>query len=208
VSGHIPGTCACASIMNRRLLIADFALALFVPMALGGAVFETAKPLFAQPSDYKISFAVPDTPPHNPGAALFTGHTVFNKTAIQMKHVVIEPCGVIAAHIHPRGTEWGYVIAGGFEFGIFLENGTYLTVAYDVGEGVVIPQGSVHYARNTGCSRAEIVVIFDHPDPAVVYVGQALSKMPAQYLASALTCGSDFNITANQFDMVECSCGQ
>ena len=135
-----------------------------------------------------------------------TGRTVFNATAIQMKHVTIEPCGVIAAHIHPRGTEWGYVIAGKFEFGLFLENGTHLTVAYNPGEGVVIPQGTVHYARNLACCDASIVVVFDHPDPAVVYVGQALSDMPSLYLDSAISCGSHFNVSANQFKLKECHC--
>ncbi|KAK9817282.1 hypothetical protein WJX72_012206 [[Myrmecia] bisecta] len=180
--------------------------ALCIAKVLGGAVFETRKPSFTQIDDFKVFFKTPDTPPNNPGAAIFTGRTVFNQTAIQMKHVIIQPCGVIAAHIHPRGTEWGYVIAGGFEFGMFLENGTYLTVSYNLGEGVVIPQGSVHYARNTGCTNAEIVVVFDHPDPAVIYVGQALSYMPALYLDSAISCGTGFNVSANQFQLHDCKC--
>lgn len=171
-----------------------------------GAVFETTKPVFTEPDDFKVFFKKPDTPPNNPGAAIYTGQTVFSQSAIQMKHVVIQPCGVISAHIHPRGTEWGYVIAGGFEFGMFLENQTYLTATYSPGEGVVIPQGTVHYARNTGCTNAEIVVIFDHPDPAVVYVGQALSKMPALYLNSAIRCSPAFTVSANQFNLLDCKC--
>jgi oxalate decarboxylase/phosphoglucose isomerase-like protein (cupin superfamily) len=153
----------------------------------------------------KLSFATPDTPPNNP-AAIYTGQTVFTATAIQMKHVVIEPCGVIAAHIHPRGTEWGYVIAGHFEFGMFLEDRTHITVQYRPGEGVVIPQGTVHYARNTACDQAEIVVIFDHPDPAVVYVGQALSTMPEYYLKSAVNNGTAFQTAANRFLDADCKC--
>lgn len=133
---------------------------------------------------------------------------VFSPTAIQMKRVTIEPCGVIGAHIHPRGTEWGYIISGNFEFGIFLENGTHLPVFYSPGEGVVIPQGSVHYARNTGCSNAEIVVIFDHPSPSVVYVGQALSTFEPVYVDSAISCGSQsFGVSPNQFRLKKgCNC--
>lgn len=133
---------------------------------------------------------------------------VFSPAGIPMKRVTIEPCGVIGAHIHPRGTEWGYVISGSFEFGIFLENGTHLAVTYNPGEGVVIPQGSVHYARNTGCINAEIVVVFDHPNPGVVYVGQALSSFPSVYVDSVINCGSQgFNVSTNQFRLKKsCTC--
>lgn len=98
--------------------------------------------------------------------------------------------------------------AGAIEFGMFLESGQRLDVTYEAGEGVVVPQGTVHFARNTVCKKSEIVVIFDHPNPAVMYVGAALSAFPQDYLTSAFDTGYDAFPTANpnQFFAKECAC--
>ncbi|GLC45140.1 hypothetical protein PLESTB_000431100 [Pleodorina starrii] len=90
---------------------------------------------------------------------------------------------------------------------MFLENGTRLAVAYEAGVGVVIPQGTVHFARNLVCTRSEIVVIFDHPEPGVVYAGEALAGFPPTYLRSAFKGGKfPSDITGNQFIDKSCSC--
>lgn len=49
----------------------------FITTVMGGAVFETAKPIFTTPNDFKIFFTTPDTPPNNP-ATIITGQTVRN----------------------------------------------------------------------------------------------------------------------------------
>ena len=170
---------------------------------LGGAVFEVPQPIFSDPSDFKVTY----TPPSPTGATLAIGATAFNQTALQMLTLTLPPCGVLAAHTHPRGTEYDYVISGNYEFGFFLENGTHLTVEYAAGDGVVVPQGAVHYTRNAGCTNAQIFVVFDDPDPATIYVAQALASLPPLYLDSAFSCGSDFNVSSNPiFQLSNCTC--
>lgn len=100
------------------------------------------------------------------------------------------------------------LITGAIEFGMFLESGQRLDVTYKAGEGVVVPQGTVHFARNAVCKKSEIVVIFDHPDPAVMYVGNALSQMPTSYLTSAFETDDFPQITGDQFFSKECKCGK
>src|SRR6185437_14526078 len=102
-----------------------------------------------------ISFT-PITPRNNP-ATIKAGHSPFDQYVLQMRDVTIEPCGVIAMHIHPRGTEQGYVIKGAIEFGMFLENGTVVYATPKEGEGIIVPQGTVHYARNVVCETSHIV---------------------------------------------------
>lgn len=48
---------------------------LYITMVLGGAVYETSKPIFTTPNDFKIFFTTPDTPPNNP-ATIVTGQSV------------------------------------------------------------------------------------------------------------------------------------
>ena len=169
-----------------------------------GAVFEIQKPIFTHPDDFKVIFTA-ITPPGSP-ATINQGNTPFKETAIQMRHIIIEPCGVLAAHIHPRGSEWGYVIQGAIEFSMFLENSSFVSVTFNTGEGIVVPQGSVHFARNAVCTTSEVVVIFDHPDPAVVYVGEALSRMPSDYLDSAFSSAFPAKTTGNSFRESTCQC--
>ena len=88
---------------------------------------------------------------------------------------------------------------------MFLENTSSLAVTFNAGEGVTVPQGTVHYARNAACNDSEIVVVFDHPDPATVYVGQALTQFPPAYLDSAFD-NSPGNFTDNQFIISPCDC--
>lgn len=96
--------------------------------------------------------------------------------------------------------------AGAIEFGMSLESGKRLDVTYEAGEGVVVPQGTVHFARNAACKKSEIVVIFDHPDPAVMYVGTALAAFPQSYLTSAFDTDEFPEALANQFYARECAC--
>ena len=165
-------------------------------------MFEVAQPVFSDPSDFKVIYA----PPSNTGATLAVGATVFNQTGLQSLVLTLPPCGVLAAHAHPRGTEFDYVVSGSFEFGIVLENGQLVTVQYAQGDGVVVPQGSVHYTRNRGCSNAQLFVVFDHPNAATIFTGQALSVLPSFYLDSAFSGGSEFNVTGNIFEMNNCGC--
>lgn len=73
-------------------------------------MFPQSFPQLEQPEDFKLIFEA-ITPPNNP-ATIRAGQTPFADTAIQMRRVSIEPCGIIGAHVHPRGTEWGYMIEG------------------------------------------------------------------------------------------------
>ena len=155
--------------------------------ALAGAVFEVAKPIETAPNDFKIVFGQTPAPPNMPAppATLNNGVTVFNETALQMTSITIAPCGVIGAHIHPRATEYGYVISGAVELELFLEDASHVAVTYKAGEGFIIPQGTIHYVRNPTCSPSEVIAVFDHPNPATSFAGQALRSFSPDYLGAA-----------------------
>ncbi|KAH8928501.1 hypothetical protein BT69DRAFT_1346586 [Atractiella rhizophila] len=80
---------------------------------------------------------------------------------------VLGPCGQIAPHSHPRGTEFLYLIAGGpMRFGINFEAGG--PVAYEFlqpGQAVMLPAGSMHYGGVLGCDPSVVIAMFNSEDP-------------------------------------------
>ena len=182
--------------------------------ALAGAVFEVAKPIETAPDDFKIVFNQPDvsysTPASSnmpaPPATLNNGVTVFNETALQMTSITFAPCGVIGAHIHPRATEYGYVISGAVEFELFLEDASHVAVTYKAGEGFIIPQGTIHYVRNPTCNPSEVIAVFDSPNPATVFAGQALRSYSPDYLGAAFQNKFPSTDSGNLFFEHSCGC--
>ena len=182
--------------------------------ALAGAVIEVAQPLESTPDDFKVVFNQPDVrystpaPPNVPGppVTLTNGVTKFNQTGPAMTLVTFKPCSTLAAHIHPRGTEFGYVTAGAVQAEIFQEDGKHVAVTYEAGQGLVFPQGSVHLVRNTLCNQSEFLAFFDSPNPGVVFASQALHSFSPDYLGAAFPSGLPPTDPGNVFPEHSCGC--
>ncbi|KAH8919189.1 hypothetical protein BT69DRAFT_1322311 [Atractiella rhizophila] len=80
---------------------------------------------------------------------------------------MLAPCGMIAPHTHPRGTEVLYLIAGGpMRFGINFEAGGPTQYEFlQTGQAVMLPQGSMHYGGVLGCDPTVVIAMFNSEDP-------------------------------------------
>lgn len=190
------------------------ALCLLPATTQAGATFDEALPSFTQANNYKMVFNSGTTSSaaanntKRPVATNNAGHSPFENATLNMRVVNVEPCGVIAAHIHPRATEHLYMMKGSVEVGMFVESGNAVYVTPKEGEGVVIPQGTVHYVRNVGCRVSQYVVALDDPNPGVLFVGQALVGFPRSVIDNAFDGKFPMASKGNQYLLSKpyCNC--
>jgi oxalate decarboxylase/phosphoglucose isomerase-like protein (cupin superfamily) len=78
---------------------------------------------------------------------------------------------------------------------MFFEDGTIKRVNVPKGSAVLIPQGTLHYVRNTYNGDSVFLQIFDHPKAGAVFVAAALAAMPRPVLNSAFTSEFPANST-------------
>ena len=111
----------------------------------------------------------------------------------------LDPCALIAPHVHPRGTETVFTVSGEVTVGFHEENGGRVLVNnVTVGTAAVVPQGLIHWVQNNGCEPARYTASFPNKDagtstlmpqvaelPDTVLRG-TLSSVPADVLASLL----------------------
>jgi quercetin dioxygenase-like cupin family protein len=167
-------------------------------------VFEDKKPIIDDPSAYKILFTqVQPFPAGTPGG-IVRSSTPFNKTAIPLAFITLDQCAVLSVHFHPLGSEQLLVVQGSIEVGMFSEDQKFRLVQVNQGEAVLIPQGAVHYVRNTGEDGAVILQMFDHPLAGAQFVGPALLNMPKDVLGSAFAGAFPAKTTGNIFKMADC----
>ncbi len=96
------------------------------------------------------------------------------------------------------------VSAGKVEVGMFFEDGNLRVVPVQAGEGIIIPQGTVHFVRNTDANDTQFLQVFDHPQAGAQFVGPALLKMPADVLASAFNGTFPTGVTGTIFRLKQC----
>jgi oxalate decarboxylase/phosphoglucose isomerase-like protein (cupin superfamily) len=91
----------------------------------------------------------------------------------------LKPCGILAPHIHPRGTEIYSVIYGNITAGIAQENNAAQNISFSVGPGeiVAVPQGLLHFNYNGQCSSSVFFQSFNNGDPGTITVGNALAAL-------------------------------
>jgi quercetin dioxygenase-like cupin family protein len=94
--------------------------------------------------------------------------------------------------------------AGKVEVGMFFEDGQLRQVQVQAGEGVIIPQGTVHFVRNLDPHDTLFLQVFDHPQAGAQFVGPALLKMPADVLASAFNGTFPTAVTGTIFKLKQC----
>ena len=112
---------------------------------------------------------------------------------VSFTHFTVEPCGINAPHVHPRGTELLFVVKAEFLRTAFVEeNGATVdgsaVVRNDIktGQVVVFPQGLIHYQQNLGCTTAEYISALSSEDAGTVTLATRLFQLPEEGLAGTL----------------------
>lgn len=78
-------------------------------------------------------------------------------------------------HIHPRATEFLTIVEGNnVRAGFIMENGiaTQMSTTLDRFQGVILPQGSIHFEFNNNCKPAVFMAAFSSEDPGLSSVAQ------------------------------------
>eukprot|EP00188_Purpureofilum_apyrenoidigerum_P006303 Plantae.Rhodophyta-Purpureofilum_apyrenoidigerum.ctg9531.p1 GENE.Plantae.Rhodophyta-Purpureofilum_apyrenoidigerum.ctg9531~~Plantae.Rhodophyta-Purpureofilum_apyrenoidigerum.ctg9531.p1 ORF type:complete len:214 (-),score=36.55 Plantae.Rhodophyta-Purpureofilum_apyrenoidigerum.ctg9531:123-764(-) len=98
-----------------------------------------------------------------------------------------EPCGTNLPHVHPRGTEFLYMISGEeLEVSIIEENGgRSITQVLTPGKAVVFPQGLLHHQLNIGCKPVRALAALSSEDAGTLSFPSRLFSMPDDALQTA-----------------------
>jgi len=99
----------------------------------------------------------------------------------------IGPCGMNTPHTHPRATEILYLVNGEMETGFIEENGArFVNNALTKGQGMLFPQGSIHYQINTGCDPLLFVAALSDEDPGTTQIAQRFFGLPPDVIQATL----------------------
>lgn len=99
----------------------------------------------------------------------------------------VEPCAMIAPHVHPRGTETVYMIEGEMLWGLVEENGGREgSAVIKVGQSITFPQGLMHFGQNLSCKQALRIAFFSHRDPGAQSIMPNFFKLPMSAIRQTL----------------------
>ena len=100
---------------------------------------------------------------------------------------MLEPCGIILPHIHPRGSKGIYIIAGkSLLVGFIQENRAQVILnKIGVGHATVIPKGAVHFVQNLDCTPSVEIAAYNYEDPGLLTLGSNLFRFPDDLLSAA-----------------------
>ncbi|CAF1160128.1 unnamed protein product [Adineta steineri] len=77
---------------------------------------------------------------------------------------MLEPCGIILSHIHPRGSK---------------ENKAQLILnTIGIGYATVIPQGAIHFVQNLDCANSTQLDAYNNEDPGLLTLGLNMFRFP------------------------------
>ena len=101
--------------------------------------------------------------------------------------VVIQPCGLILPHLHPRADEFVLVTQGEVYTQFISETGaTLIENQLNTFGSVLLPKGSIHLEYNPTCEPASFVAAFNSNDPGVSFVAANLFSLEDQLVIAAL----------------------
>ena len=101
--------------------------------------------------------------------------------------VVIEPCGLILPHIHPRGDEFIITTQGTIFTQFIAETGAVLvTNTLDTLGATLFPKGSIHLEYNPTCEHATFIAAFNTNDPGVSFVAANFFSLEDQVVIASL----------------------
>ncbi|CAF0908486.1 unnamed protein product [Rotaria sordida] len=109
------------------------------------------------------------------------------KAGVSMNYAYVEPCGLVAPHIHPRAASMIIASNGTFLTGYWVENSTAPVInTLQAGDATVFPQGSVHFEFNMGCEPAVFIAARSSEDPGSYTATGFISRFPPAIVAATL----------------------
>ncbi|KAF3449338.1 hypothetical protein FNV43_RR10066 [Rhamnella rubrinervis] len=110
-----------------------------------------------------------------------------NGLGVSMARADLAPGGVIPLHTHPGASEILLAAEGTVTAGfISAANHVYIKTL-NKGDIIVLPQGLLHFAVNTGSSQALVFVSFSSESPGVQFVSNALfgNNFPTELITAS-----------------------
>ncbi|CAF0765839.1 unnamed protein product [Adineta steineri] len=93
---------------------------------------------------------------------------------------MLEPCGIILPHIHPRGSKGIYSITGkSLLVGFIQENKAQLILnTIGIGYATVIPKGAIHFVQNLDCANSTQLDAYNYENPGLLTLGLNMFRFP------------------------------
>ncbi|PGH19557.1 hypothetical protein AJ80_03893 [Polytolypa hystricis UAMH7299] len=125
-------------------------------------------------SNFKFNFLEKLKPgPFGGGVVVANGETfpAVTGTGISGGVVFLPPCGMNGAHTHPRASEFAIASNATVKTGYVMENGAakFIDLTLNPLEGVVFPQGSIHFQFNDNCDPTMLFVGLSSEDPGTSF---------------------------------------
>lgn len=142
-------------------------------------------------SDYIRNLLNPNYWVHTPGGNVsyfnLTTTPVLANTGIAFSIAMLEPCGIILPHIHPRGAKGIYMISGTtLQVGFIQENRAQLILnEINVGYATAIPRGAIHFVQNLGCTPSVQLDAYNNEDPGLLTLALNMFRFSDDLLSSA-----------------------
>ena len=135
-------------------------------------------------SDYVRSLLNPanwiNTPGGNVSYFNLSTNPVLSGIGVAFSLSMLEPCGIILPHIHPRGSKGIYMISGkSLLVGFIQENRAPLVLnTIHVGDATVIPRGAIHFVQNLECTPAMELAAYNYEDPGLLTLALNMFRFP------------------------------
>ncbi|KAI9119545.1 hypothetical protein K1719_009421 [Acacia pycnantha] len=111
-----------------------------------------------------------------------------NGQGLSLARVDYKAGGVVPIHTHPGASETLLVLEGTLTVGFISTNNTVFLKTLNPGDGIVFPQGLLHFHVNQGNTSAVAIVNYNSPNPTFQYVSLSLfSSDLASRLITAIT---------------------
>lgn len=135
-------------------------------------------------SDYVRNLLNPANYIRTPGGNVsyfnLSTNPVLSRIGVAFSLAMLEPCGVILPHIHPRGSKGIYMISGtSLLVGFIQENRAPLVLnTISVGDATAIPRGAMHFVQNLGCTPAVEIAAYNNEDPGLLSLASNMFRFP------------------------------
>lgn len=141
-------------------------------------------------ADYTRNLLDPQTWINTPGGNVsyfnLSTNPVLSSIGVAFSLAMLEPCGAILPHIHPRGSKGIYMISGKSLQVCFIQENRAPLVCNTIvpGQAMAIPRGSVHFVQNLECTPAVELAAYNNHDPGLLSLFRNLFRFPNDPLAA------------------------
>ena len=107
------------------------------------------------------------------------------------EQVTVPPGCVREMHWHPNADEWGFVLEGSAQIGIFGAHGRSKQEQFAKGDVFFVQQGFGHYIKNTGNGKFEAIIVFNSPRYQQISLSEWLGANPTQLISDNFSISND-----------------